>query len=76
MQSMQAMTKPKTCAHGIPADHSTLGADGRRIWRCSVCGGAGRGEGWVYRGTIECPRCWYAEVNEVRCLQCSGTKEK
>jgi hypothetical protein len=60
------------CSHKTYRDHTARVEGGRRWWRCSMCPHVGLwSEGFTYLGTIECKKCGFPEMDEVRCAECS-----
>lgn len=56
------------CSHKTAHDHCERQPDGSRVWTCSACGKCGPwSEVWRYFGSIECSRCWMAEMDAVAC---------
>lgn len=57
------------CAHKTLHDFTAIHlAGGRRKWRCSGCGKVDTwGPTWGYFGSIECKKCWMAEIEWVAC---------
>lgn len=61
------------CTHKNYTDF-TVGRDasGRLKWRCSTCGVAAFwSSGWTYYGSIECTKCWTANMTGVLCPACA-----
>jgi phage FluMu protein Com len=61
------------CTHKTLSAHTErVDPGGQRWWRCSMCPHVGLwSEGFTYLGTIECKKCGFAEMDEVRCAECS-----
>lgn len=57
-----------SCKHWTLEHHSVRRSDGSRSWRCSCCGTIGPwSESWSYYGSMECKRCWMADIEWVAC---------
>lgn len=56
-------------------DHSTMGTDGVRRWRCAGCGTiAPWGPSWGSQGILECPDCGRQHVDFVACSNACAVK--
>jgi hypothetical protein len=58
------------CTHKTPHDFHEGWCDetGHRLWRCSVCEGVGIwDDGFEYFGSMECRKCWVADIDAVFC---------
>lgn len=63
--------------HKTLHDHSFRREDGVLIWICSACNKrAPWSESWSYFGSIECPRCWVANIERVFCSDACRPVEK
>lgn len=65
----------RMCHHKTSDDFSRV-VDGVRIWTCSACGKESAWtDGHGYVGTLECKRCWRAEIESVYCSAvCAGDR--
>ena len=61
-----------TCRHKIPRDFQTgTVINGRIQWLCSRCGKPFFwNEKSAWEGRVECPTCWFPEIESVWCGEC------